>query len=260
MYETERLPISPELIFLLDELDVDLIEMMLESQLEHNIFGELNPNPTNYLEILEENFEKIKEDDFYEEYKEEITKKIMSIYKYVEEKMRIRYSAMISLDEEYMSFDEYRNNIMLLYEFFYIRHYENLKTFFVSEILKNRKELHNLFKKSVDIKDIMVPVSKKIWKEQEFVTIFYNLIEIIKHLKDIERDMSKVTQQIIDLDEYEVTNYKLNKLLQREGLGLIFENEELAYKRFMTPLENDLTFYRLYSDVLEELRKFASLK
>ena len=48
---------------------------------------------------------------------------------------------------------------------FYIRHYENLVSFFASEIMKNKKEFGILYKKNVDSKDAIVPVSKKTWED-----------------------------------------------------------------------------------------------
>jgi hypothetical protein len=241
-----------------DELSADIIRINLETQMDKLILTSYDP-PNYLLDILERRasiddselntFGTINEKDFIDDL-------VLGLFKLAEEKLEEKFGVVLGEDLDYLSPPDYMDKVEILYEFFFIRHYDNLITFILHEILARKTLYYKRFKDEVDAAskantgDVYVRYAKEKYKDMDIVTILYKLKDLINEIKESNYSMLESIEKIINQELYEECNYNIQKMfIGNYGKDASFEDDSKAYSLFMKPLDNYTVFDRLMNDV-----------
>jgi len=237
--DEEYFDISEKILELSDELAEEIILTNIEDQLSSKL--DLFTEKINYLSLFRKKYTEItSQQTFYD--KNYVKEALIRVTSLVKEAVLKRYGISLGTDLDFYFPDNYLRDMETLYEFFFIRHFENLVLYFNTELRKNRSNIIKRYEKVIQeeehSKDIFVMQAKKKFKRLEDVTILHFLNEIIDDIKDSTRSAYILFDTIINTDPFEEFNAKALELLINYGNGFIFEGDSKCYDYYMAPLKD----------------------
>lgn len=242
---------SEKILALSDRLAEEIILENIEEQLTTEL-DTLNTK-INYVSLFREKYSEITPED--EEYDEEYMKQsLANIASVIGENIKNRYGVEIGTDLDYTSPAVYLDEMETLYEFLFIRHYENLVDYLKSELIKNKQNYidiySNLMEEDQHSKDLFVIQSKKKFKDKNDVLIMHFMNEIIRDIKDSVTSAYDLFNAICKLDIFEEFNNKMSQLLLNYGNKIVLNNDLQSAKLYLKPLDNPLVFSEVRNAIL----------
>jgi hypothetical protein len=134
-YKDEYYDISEKIMELSDELSEEIILSNIAEQLEGKM--DIFTEKMNYVSLFREKYSEITSDTvFYD--KEYIRGALTRVTVLVGGLLKGRYGVSLGNDLDFYFPDDYLKDMETIYEFFFIRHFENLKDYFFTQLQQNR--------------------------------------------------------------------------------------------------------------------------
>lgn len=249
--EQESFDISNRILQLNDELSVEIIEENIRDHIADRKFKNAR---MNYVSLYKERLEEVKSDPDNIDLKSQIYDITESVIELVKSGLQEVYGVSIGLDtEDSLDIYEYLDNIEALYEFFFIRNYQNIVDLLYSNLLKKKqyfidryKEIYNESEES----DIFISYSKKKFKNFGDAIIANYITDILFDIKSMYSSALDLFTEIVNLDLYELYNNRVSNLLLDYGEGLIFENDADCAERYFDIMNDHEMLISIRNDVL----------
>ncbi len=249
--EQESFDISNRILQLNDELSVEIIEENIRDHIADRKFKNAR---MNYVSLYKERLEEVKSDPDNIDLKSQIYDITESVIELVKSGLKEVYGVSIGLDtEDSLDIYEYLDNVEALYEFFFIRNYQNIVDLLYSNLLKKKqyfidryKEIYNESEES----DIFISYSKKKFKNFGDAIIANYITDILFDIKSMYSSALDLFTEIVNLDLYELYNNRVSKLLLDYGEGLIFENDADCVERYFDIMSDHEMLISIRNDVL----------
>lgn len=232
-----------------------LAEEIILDNINEQFTAELDTLNTkiNYVSLFREKYAEINtEDACYDE--EYMKNSLGTMALNIGENIKKRYGVEIGTDLDYTTPSVYLDDMETLYEFLFIRHYENLVDYFKNELFNNRQYYINMYSNLMEeeqhSKDLFVVQSKKKFKNKDDVLIMHFMNEIIRDIKDSTNSAYDLFTKICNLDIFEEFNDRMSQLLLNYGNKIVLNNDLEAAKLYLKPLENSLVFSELRNTIL----------
>lgn len=249
--EQESFDISNRILKLNDELSVEIIEENIKDHIADRKFKNAR---MNYISLYKERLEEVKSDPDNIDLKSQLYDITYSVIELVKSGLKEVYGVSIGLDtEDSLDIYEYLDNIEALYEFFFIRNYQNLVDLMYSNLLKKKqyfidryKEIYNESEES----DIFISYSKKKFKNFGDAIIANYITDILFDIKSMYSSALDLFTEIVNLDLYELYNNRVSNLLLDYGEGLVFENDTDCAERYFDIINDHEMLISIRNDVL----------
>lgn len=229
----------------------DFLESEIDDQLNVNLF---NYSKRNHVELYLEKFKYLKnvyeqDGDTLEELFENKENFIANIISMITEKFAIE------IDDDIIG----NKAAKTLYNFFVVYYYDNIKSFFINYIQKNKKTiLSELKKQKSKIRDVTSVASKSKFNNSQDALLLNNIETVLFDIIPSEELGENFINFITDYDD-DITNINITKFI---GKGEI--NLENTYENFLEPFINRENGYtEIISDIiikLSEDMKFNDIK
>ena len=243
---------ADKILALSDRLAEDIILENIEEQLSED----LDPLKTriNYASLFREKYQSITPDDecYDDEYIKESLAKVATC---IGEGIYNRYGVELGEDLDYTTPAQYLEDMETLYEFLFIRHYENLVDYFKHELGKNKANFvarYSLVMENSEqhSKDLFMLQSKKKFKNKDDVIIIHFMNEILNDIKSSTTSAYDLFKEIAELDIYEEYNNKMSEMLLNYGNKIVLNNDAESAKLYLQPLDNSLIFSELQNSIM----------
>lgn len=246
-YEKEYYDISEKILELSDELSEEIILENIKDQMSSQI--SVFTERVNYLSLFREKYTRITSEELTYD-KDYVRNALMTVTDVVKNALRNKYGVRLGNDLDFYFPDDYLKDTETLYEFFFIRHFDNLVNYFKTKLWQDRsataKKYESLIQDETHNRDLFVQQARKKFKNQEDVTIIHFIDEIIDDIRDGNNSAYVLFDTIIAVDPFEEYSARAGELLLNYGKGLIFDGDQKSYELYMKPLESQ--------DVKNELR------
>lgn len=249
--EEEFYDVSEKILKLNDALSEDIILNNITDQL--NETSESINMKINYVSLFRKKYDNIsKEDDFYdEEYLKESLGKIGTV---IGNGIKEKYGVELGEDLDFTNTSTYLEDMETLYEFLFIRHYENLVNFLSYRLRRDRRKFIEVYSKLMEdeknSKDLFVVQSKKKFKNKEDVIIMHFLSDIMNDIKDSVMSSYELFEEICSLDKYEEYNDRMSELLINYGNKIVLHNDAEIAKKYLSPLNDSSVFSEIRNKIL----------
>lgn len=240
-----------KILALSDRLAEDIVLENIEEQLS----DELNPLETkiNYVSLFREKYEALTPDDecYDDSYiKDSLARVATCIGNGIYE----RYGVELGEDLDYTLPIDYLKDMETLYEFLFIRHYENLVDYFKHELSVNKaafiERYTPLMEDEEHSKDIFVLQSKKKFKNKEDILILHFMNEILHDIESQTTSAYDLFKEITELDIYEEYNNRMSELLLNYGNKIVLNNDALSAELYLKPLKDSNVFSELRNQIV----------
>lgn len=238
--EREYFDTTEKILELSDQLAEEIVLENIEEQLNNENFDILNEK-INYVRLFREKYENIDfETPFYD--KEYISDSLEKVTTLVLEGLANKYKVELGTDLDYTEPTEYLKDIETLYEFLFIRQYENIIDYLNFKLKKNKNiyllKYSEIIQEEKHAKDLFVMQAKKKFKNEEDVIILHFMDEIIQDIEDETNSAYLLFTEITNLDLFEEYNYSMNEMLINYGNKIILNNDLESAKLYLLPLKN----------------------
>jgi len=229
---------SDKILALDDHLSEEIIMANIREQLDSQL--KLYTERKNYLTLFKEKYAEITpENSFFDKnYLQDSLEKVTEL---VKTSFAKKYRITIGKELDFYFPSEYLSDMESIYEFFFIRHFDNLADYFFSELKRNRSQFVERYSKLLQSdehnKDIFVQQMKKKFKHNADIAIVHFIDNIIEDIKDANKSAFMLFDTLLNMDPLEETNNKVRGLLNNYGNGLNFERDVFCYDLYMKPLE-----------------------
>ena len=232
-------------------------EIVLENILEQ-IDGKLDVNSSrvNYVSLFREKYESIDSSspEYDLEYMQDVLGRVCEI---VMGAIKSKYGVDLGEDLDYCTPTEYLANVETLYEFLFIRHFENIVTYFTSKLYSMRDDFGNRYVKVMSEepynKDLFVVQSKRRFKKDTDVAIIHFMDDIIMDIISITESGYDLFNDIANADLFEEFNNRMSELLICYGNRFVVENDTACAKKYLSVISKD-------ENIRSELRNRLRLK
>jgi hypothetical protein len=249
----EYFDISEKILKLSDELSEKIVLSNIEEQLsaKMNLFSD----KFNYLSLFKEKYSSVTpESSFYDE--NYVRNALLRVTELVKELLDKRYGVRLGTDIDFYFPDEYLMDMETLYEFFFLRHFENLINYFSTELEKNKQlyvdKYKGLFQEDIHSKDVFVAQAKKKFKYEDDVIVIHFINDIINDIRDSLESGYLLFERLVGMDRFEEYHQRMDKMLLGYGEKIVFENDKKVYDSYMSPLKN--------AEIKNELRNVMLMK
>jgi len=207
----------------------------------------------NYVSLFKEKYASITPDD--ECYDELYLKESLGrVAECIGEGIYNRYGVELGEDLDYTTPAQYLEDMETLYEFLFIRQYENIVDYFKHELGKNRDNFIARYSVLMDqdehSKDLFVTQSKKKFKNKDDVLIMHFMNEILEDIKSSITSAYDLFKEITELDIYEEYNSRMSELLINYGNKIVLNDDAGSAKLYLKPLDNSLIFSELRNSIV----------
>lgn len=169
------------------------------------------------------------------------------------------YYVRISQDYEYSSAREYLELMETIYEFFFVRQQENITNYFVYKIQREKEHFiykyQPLLNKEPFAKDLFVSTQKKKFKNISDVIIIHFLNDIIEDIIEETESLYVFSDEVVQLDLYEIYNNRMRDYLITYGNSLTFVDDIDGIKKYFEAIVSPDGRIQLRNNVLMELLK-----
>jgi len=249
----ETYNVGEKILLLSDSLAEDIVLDSISEQLEARD-PDVISSKINYIRLFREKYSSISpDDDLYDpEAMEEIGERVVEV---AGGKLRERYGVSLNIDLDYQSIETCLEGLETLYEFLFIRQFQNLSDY-ISARLKREKD--TFVEKYTAImeenpkhsEDIFMIQSKKKFKNNSDVIIMHFLNEIIHDILDTTESAYDLFLEIANLDLYEEYNNKMSELLIQYGNKLVIDDDAEACKKYLSMANDSTSFSEIRNAVL----------
>lgn len=250
--EEQFLDVSDKIMKLNNELSEDIIIKNIEEQMN----GEISPTAEriNYIELFREKYSKLSPSNF--SYDKEIAlNSLEKISILARDGLKNNFEVELGTDLEETSPLNYLKQISALYEFFFVRNYQNLVDYFNLQIKKidprKMAEYENLLNgDEIHSNDIFVGQAKKKFKYTKDVAVIHFINEIINDIKDEADSGFVLFETIANLDVFEETNNEIANMLINYGNDIVLNHDMESARLYMKILDDQSIFNELRNDIL----------
>lgn len=134
-YKGEYYDISEKILELSDELSEEIVLTNIKDQLDGKL--DIFTTKKNYVSLFRKKYTEITSDiTFYD--KDYIKGALTRVTLLVGDLLKERYGVKLGNDLDFYFPDDYLKDMETLYEFFFIRHFDNIKDYFYTQLQVNR--------------------------------------------------------------------------------------------------------------------------
>lgn len=254
--EDEFYDTSDKILKLSDELAEEIILENIDQQLNGSVDD--HTDKINYVTLFKEKYNSIDSDmdcydsDYMRECLDRVTDLVMG-------GLKKRYAVGLGEDLDYTTPETYLGDVETLYEFLFIRQYDNLIDYIDKTIDKKKNQFvskyGNLIQSDEHANDLFVIQSRKKFKNESDIVILHFLNDIIDDICEETTSAYVLFDEITKFDAYEECNYKMAELILNYGSKLVIDDDATAGKLYIAPLlnlaERDSLRSRIWSDYVE---------
>ena len=218
-------------------------EIVLENIVEQ-INGKLDVNSSriNYITLFREKYESIDADsaEYNLEYMQEVLGRVCEI---VMNTLHDRYGVDLGEDLDYATPTEYLANVETMYEFLFIRHFENIVIYFINKLYSMKDDLGSRYLKIMSEepynKDLFVVQAKRRFKNDTDVAIIQFMDEIIDDILSITESGYDMFGAIINADLFEEFNNRMNDLMICYGNKFVVDDDNRCARTYLSVLKDE---------------------
>ena len=164
------------------------------------------------------------------------------------------YSVTIGRDlSESNDIIKYLEDVETLYEFFFIRNYENVRDLLYQILVTKKDYFVNRYKEiytEQQEEDIFVSADKKKFKNSDDAIIVNYISDVIEDIKAMYESGYDLFKDIVNMDLYELYNNKMYELLINYGEGIVFSSDTRAAEKYFNILNDKEYFVAIRNEVL----------
>lgn len=211
------------------------------------------PGRINYISSYREKVENARTDPDnldLSEFIREITERVIAT---VLDGLKKNYSVSIGRDlEESNDIYKYLEDIETLYEFFFVRNYENVKDILYKTLITKRQYFIDRYRELYNDQDedLFIMTQKKKFKNFDDVLICNFISDIIFDIMEMYESGYELFKAIVNLDLYEVFNNRMLDLLINYGEGIVFLSDAKASEKYFAILQDKDTFIEIRNEIL----------
>lgn len=211
------------------------------------------PGRINYISSYREKVEDARTDPDnldLSEFIREITERVIAT---VLNGLKKNYSVSIGRDlEESNDIYKYLEDIETLYEFFFVRNYENVKDILYKTLITKRQYFIDRYRELYNDQDedLFITTQKKKFKNFDDVLICNFISDIIFDIMEMYESGYELFKAIVNLDLYEVFNNRMLDLLINYGEGIVFLSDAKASEKYFAILQDKDTFIEIRNEIL----------
>lgn len=211
------------------------------------------PGRINYISSYREKVEDARTDPDnldLSEFIREITERVIAT---VLDGLKKNYSVSIGRDlEESNDIYKYLEDIETLYEFFFVRNYENVKDILYKTLITKRQYFIDRYRELYNDQDedLFIATQKKKFKNFDDVLICNFISDIIFDIMEMYESGYELFKAIVNLDLYEVFNNRMLDLLINYGEGIVFLSDAKASEKYFAILQDKDTFIEIRNEIL----------
>lgn len=211
------------------------------------------PGRINYISSYREKVEDARTDPDnldLSEFIREITERVIAT---VLDGLKKNYSVSIGRDlEESNDIYKYLEDIETLYEFFFVRNYENVKDILYKTLITKRQYFIDRYRELYNDQDedLFITTQKKKFKNFDDVLICNFISDIIYDIMEMYESGYELFKAIVNLDLYEVFNNRMLDLLINYGEGIVFLSDAKASEKYFAILQDKDTFIEIRNEIL----------
>lgn len=211
------------------------------------------PGRINYISSYREKVEDARTDPDnldLSEFIREITERVIAT---VLDGLKKNYSVSIGRDlEESNDIYKYLEDIETLYEFFFVRNYENVKDILYKTLITKRQYFIDRYRELYNDQDedLFITTQKKKFKNFDDVLICNFISDIIFDIMEMYESGYELFKAIVNLDLYEVFNNRMLDLLINYGEGIVFLSDAKASEKYFAILQDKDTFIEIRNEIL----------
>jgi hypothetical protein len=260
-FEQEYFDISEKILKLSDELAEDIILTNIKDQLENKL--DLFTDKINYVSLFREKYSYITpENTFYD--KNYIRTALLKVTELVSKLLQSKYGVSLGTDLDYYFPDEYLKDMETMYEFFFIRHFENLTHYFNKQLQTRKQDLieryRDLIQQEEHRDDIFVVQAKKKFRNFEDVIIIHFISDIIDDIREYSPSGYVLFDSIVNADLYEEFNNRMSELLENYGNKIVFSGDREAFEKYMSVLDDQEVRNELRNEILMKYLEDAEIE
>lgn len=170
--------------------------------------------------------------------------------------LKKRYDVELGTDLDFENPYNYLDDMETLYEFLYVRQYENLVDYIEHMIAANRQNFIATYKKvlenSGNKSDIFLVQDSKKFKNSDDALILHYMTEIIHDIIDSTNSAYDLFKTIAELDVYEEFNYKMDEMIINYGTKLVLNNDAKSAELYMAPMKILSNFTEIKNEVVND--------
>ena len=242
---------SEKILKLSDSLAEEIVLNNIKEQIDEPM--ETIGTRINYVSLFREKYSQITPDtDCYdEEYLKEAMARLGDVLRTCIEG---KYGVELGDDLEYTTPAEYLKDWETLYEFLFVRQYENLVEYLKHNLYKNKSAFIEMYSDEMEsdehAKDLFVMQAKKKFKNKDDVLIMHFMNEILGDIISATNSAYELFKEIVDYDKYEEINDRMSELLINYGNKIVLNDDAGSAKLYMKPLEDRTLFAEVRNAVL----------
>jgi hypothetical protein len=237
-FENEYFDVSEKILKLSDELSEEIILTNITDQLEDKI--DIFTDKINYLTLFRNKYSYITpENTFYD--KNYIRTALLKVTELVSKLLKTKYGVSLGTDLDFYFPDEYLKDMETMYEYFFIRQFENIVEYFNFQLQARRADLLERYKPLMQSdehsKDVFVVQAKKKFKSMDDITIIHFINEIIDDIREYSPSAYVLFDAIVNIDPYEDYNSRMGELLENYGNKIVFNGDKESYEMYLSILD-----------------------
>jgi hypothetical protein len=250
-FEQEYFDISEKILKLSDELAEDIILTNIKDQLENKL--DLFTDKINYVTLFREKYSYITpENTFYD--KNYIRTALLKVTELVSKLLESKYGVKLGTDLDYVFPDEYLKDMETMYEFFFIRHFDNLIAYFNQQLNSRKDDLverySELMQQEEHRDDVFVVQAKKKFKNFQDVVIIHFINDIIDDIREYSPSGYVLFDSIVNADYYEEINNRMGEMLENYGNKVVFSGDREVFDMYMSVLDEQEVRNELRNEIL----------
>jgi hypothetical protein len=250
-FNDEYYDVSEKILKLSDELAEDIVLTNIRDQLESKL--NLFTDKMNYITLFREKYSYITpENTFYD--KDYVRSALVKVTELTSRLLVSKYGVNLGTELDFYFPDEYLKDMETMYEFFFIRHFENLVSYFNQELQKRKADFVERYKDIIQQDehrdDVFVIQAKKKFKNFEDVVIIHFINQVIDDIREFSPSGYVLFDSIVNIDRYEEFNSRMSELLENYGNKVVFAGDKEAFERYMEVLDDQEVKNELRNEIL----------
>lgn len=219
----------------------------------------------NYISKFKENYLQAKTETQSDSDKQILDSTLQDLCQLVYANMASVYQVGIGADydeDNGVRPDEALDTAETLYEFFIVRHYTNIKDYFISNLVSKKLEYVERYKAALDEKtydDLFLSQDKKKYMDISDAIIIHFINDIIADIRSTAKSGYDLFKDIAETDLFEEYNNRMYELLQNYGTMFVISDDAQAAASYLRILDDSEIYTALRNDMLSTLLQEASL-
>jgi hypothetical protein len=259
--DEEYFDISEKIMRLSDELAEDIVLTNIGDQMEGPM--DLFTDKINYVTLFRNKYSFVTPDNaFYD--KNYIRTALIKVTDLVSRLLTQKYGVSLGTDLDFYFPDEYLKDMETLYEFFFIRHFDNLVDYFSNQLESRRDEFVERYLPVIQTeehsKDVFVQNAKRKFKNFGDVVIMHFINEIIEDIRGYSPSAYVLFDSIVNSDSSEEYNSRMAELLENYGNKVVFEGDKESFSKYMSVLDNQEVRNEVRNEILMRYLEGAEIE